>query len=149
MKKTVSILLVAALLLGSLAGCGNGEGGGKSDAATLSPEVTGVKLENGVSVELGGYVLDGEAELIVAKQPVEENKDEGYKIEAYGFKLGEMSELSDFITLRIPYDTAYCEDGQDPAKCVGAKYKNETTGEWEDVLFEVDAAANELIIYTD
>ncbi|NMR89216.1 hypothetical protein HKB06_26085, partial [Vibrio parahaemolyticus] len=25
----------------------------------------------------------------------------------------------------------------------------ETTGEWEDVLFEVDAAANELIIYTD
>ena len=147
MKKTVAILLVTALLLGSLAGCGGG--GGKSDAATLSPETTGIKLENGVSVELGGYVLDGEAELTVAKQPVEENKDEGYKIEAYDFKLGEMSELSDFITLRIPYDTAYCEDGQDPAKCVGAMYKNETTGQWEDVLFEVDAAANELIIYTD
>jgi putative transposon-encoded protein len=32
---------------------------------------------------------------------------------------------------------------------VGAKYKNKPTGEWEDVLFEVDAAANELIIYTD
>ena len=147
MKKTVAILLVTALLLGSLAGCGGG--GGKSDAATLSPETTGIKLENGVSVELDGYVLDGEAELTVAKQPVEENKDEGYKIEAYDFKLGEMSELSDFITLRIPYDTAYCEDGQDPAKCVGAMYKNETTGQWEDVLFEVDAAANELIIYTD
>lgn len=140
MKKIVSILLVAVLLLGSLAGCG----GGKSDAATLSPEATGVALSNGVSVELGG-----ETELTVAKQPVEENKDEGYKIEAYDFKLGDMTELSDFITLRIPYDTAYCEDGQDPAKCVGAKYKNETTGEWEDVLFEVDAASNELIIYTD
>lgn len=37
----------------------------------------------------------------------------------------------------------------DSAKCVGAKYKNETTGEWEDVLFEVDATANELVIYTD
>ena len=147
MKKTLSILLAAALLLTSLAGCGGG--GGKSDAATLSPEATGVALSNGVSVELGDYVLDGEAELTVAKQPVEENNDEGYKIEAYDFKLGEMSELSDFITLRIPYDTAYCEDGQDPAKCVGAKYKNETTGEWEDVLFEVDAAAKELIIYTD
>lgn len=146
MKKIVSILLVAVLLLGSLAGCG---GGGKSDAATLSPEATGVALSNGVSVELGDYVLDGETELTVAKQPVEENKDEGYKIEAYDFKLGDMTELSDFITLRIPYDTAYCEDGQDPAKCVGAKYKNETTGEWEDVLFEVDAASNELIIYTD
>ena len=131
MKKIVSILLVAAMLLTGLAGCGGG--GSKSDAATLSPESTGIKLENGVSVELGGYVLDGEAELTVAKQPVEENKDEGYKIEAYDFRLGEMTELSDFITLRIPYDTAYCEDGQDPAKCVGAKYKNEPTGEWEDV----------------
>lgn len=149
MKKTVSILLAAALLLGSLAGCGNGGGGGKSDSATLSPEATGVAMSNGVSVELGDYVLDGETEFTVAKQPVEENKDEGYKIEAYDFKLGDMTELSDFITLRIPYDAAYCEDGQDPAKCVGAKYKNETTGEWEDVLFEVDAAANELIIYTD
>jgi hypothetical protein len=147
MKKTLSILLAAALLLSSLTGCGGG--GGKSYAATLSPETTGTKLENGVSIELGDYVLDGEAELTVAKLPVEENKDEGYKIEAYDFKLGEMSEFSDFITLRIPYDTAYCEDGQDPAKCVGAKYKNETTGEWEDVLFEVDEAANELIIYTD
>lgn len=147
MKKIVSILLVAAMLLTGLAGCGGG--GSKSDAATLSPETTGTKLENGVRVELGGYVLDREEELTVTKEPVEENKDEGYKIEAYDFKLGDMTELSDFITLRIPYDTAYCEDGQDPEKCVGAKYKNEITGEWEDVLFEVDAAANELIIYTD
>jgi hypothetical protein len=147
MKKIVSILLVAVLLLGGLAGCGGG--GGKSDAATLSPEATGVALSNGISVELGNYVLDGEAEFTVAKLPVEENKNEGYKIEAYDFKLGDMTELSDFITLRIPYDTVYCEDGQDPAKCVGAKYKNGATGQWEDVLFEVDATANELIIYTD
>jgi hypothetical protein len=147
MKKIVSILLVAAMLLTGLAGCGGG--GSKSDAATLSPESTGIKLENGVSVELGNYVLDGEAEFTVAKLPVEENKNEGYKIEAYDFKLGDMTELSDFITLRIPYDTSYCEEGQDSAKCVGAKYKNETTGEWEDVLFEVDATANELVIYTD
>ena len=44
MKKTVSILLAAALLLGSLAGCGNGGSGGKSNSATLSPEATGVAL---------------------------------------------------------------------------------------------------------
>ena len=147
MKKILSILLAMAVLLSSLTGCGGG--GGKSYAATLSPETTGTKLENGVSVELGGYVLDREEELTVTKEPVEENKEEGYKIEAYDFRLGEMTELSDFITLRIPYDTAYCEDGQDPAKCVGAKYRNETTGEWEDVLFEVDTATNELVIYTD
>lgn len=147
MKKTVSILLVTVLLLGNLTGCDGGRG--KNDGATLSPETTSVTLSNGVSIDLGVYVLDGEEELTVTKQAVEENKDEGYKIEAYDFKLSDMTELSDFITLRIPYDTAYCEDGQDPAKCVGAMYKNETTGKWEDVLFEVDATANELIIYTD
>ena len=119
MKKTLSILLAAALLLSSLTGCGGG--GGKSYAATLSPETTGTKLENGVSVELGDYVLDGEAELTVAKLPVEENKDEGYKIEAYDFKLGDMTELSDFITLTKPYATAYCEHGQAAASSVGAQ----------------------------
>jgi hypothetical protein len=89
-KKTASILLTAALLFGSLAGCAGGGGdrdgggdggggGGKSDAVTLSPEATGITMSNGVSIELGDYVLDGEAELTVAKQPVEENKDEGLR----------------------------------------------------------------------
>ncbi len=151
MKKALSILL-AALLLTGLAGCGGGEdrgGSGKVEANVLSPENTSAVLENGVSVDVGSFVLEGETELTVTKQPVEENKDEGYKIEAYDFTLGDKTELSDFITIRIPYDTSYCEDGQDPAKCVGAKYKNEATGQWEDVLFEVDVAANELVIYTD
>ena len=76
MKKTVSIFPVTVLLLTGLAGCGGG--GGKSDAAMLSPEVTGITLSNGVSIELGDYVLDNEAEFTVARQPVEENKDEGY-----------------------------------------------------------------------
>ncbi|HHX94904.1 MAG TPA: hypothetical protein GX691_03645 [Clostridia bacterium] len=142
MKKVLIIILSLGLML-ALAGCG------KSEVATLSPDSTGITMKNGVSVELGNYVLDGEEELTVTKQPVEENKDEGYKIEAYDFKLGEMTELPDFITLSIPYDPAYCEEGQDLAKCVGAKYKNEVTGEWEDVLFEVDASAGKVIIYTD
>ncbi|NCB52335.1 MAG: hypothetical protein EOM54_10695 [Clostridia bacterium] len=149
MKKVLSILLASALLMTGLAGCGGGGGGGKAEANILSPENTSAVLKNGVSVDVGSFVLEGETELTVTKQPVEENKDEGYKIEAYDFTLGNMTELSDFITIRIPYDTSYCEDGQDASKCVGAKYKNEATGEWEDVLFEVDAAANELVIYTD
>jgi hypothetical protein len=147
MKKLLSILLTVVLVLTCLVGCGGSSG--KSDAATLSPEATSVTMSNGISVELGDYVLDDEEELTITKLPVEENKEEEYKIEAYDFKLGEMTEFSDFITLRIPYDTSYCEEGQDPVKCVGAKYKNEATGEWEDVLFEVDAATNEIIIYTD
>lgn len=156
--KVIALLLAIALVLSSLTGCvsrpaeqsGNPtEQTESTKDLTLSPETTAVTTADGITVDVGDFVLDGEAELTVAKQPVEEHKEEGYQIEAYDISLGDMHELDDFITIRIPYDTGFCEEGQDPARCVGAKYKNETTGEWEDVLFEVDAAANELVIYTD
>lgn len=156
--KVIALLLAIALMLSSLSGCGGPpteQSGNPTEQTestkdlTLSPETTAVTTADGITVDVGDFVLDGEAELTVAKQPVEEHKEEGYQIEAYDISLGDMHELDDFITIRIPYDTGFCEEGQDPARCVGAKYKNETTGEWEDVLFEVDAAANELVIYTD
>ena len=142
-RKIISVLLAAAMLSSLLAGCG-GTGGGKSEALTLSPEMTSVTTSDGITVVVGDYVLDGETELTVTKQPAEENKEEGYKIEAYDFTLGELHELDDFITIRIPYDTTYCDEGQDPARCVGAKYKNESTGVWEDVLFEGGGRAGDL-----
>lgn len=156
--KVIALLLAIVLVLSSLTGCvsrpaeqsGNPtEQTESTKDLTLSPETTAVTTADGITVDVGDFVLDGEAELTVAKQPVEEHKEEGYQIEAYDISLGDMHELDDYITIRIPYDTGFCEEGQDPARCVGAKYKNETTGEWEDVLFEVDAAANELVIYTD
>ena len=149
--KVIALLLAIALVLSSLSGCGGPltEQVENVKVFTLSPENTAVTTDDGITVDVGDFVLDGEAELTVTKQPVEEHKEEGYKIEAYDISLGDMHELDDFITIRIPYDTGFCEEGQDPARCVGAKYKNETTGEWEDVLFEVDAATNELVIYTD
>lgn len=145
--KLLAFILAIVTVLSLLSGCGGN--GSKSEKMTLSPEATSVTTPDGITVDVGDYVLDGEAELTVAKQPAEENKEEGYKIEAYDISIGDMHEFEDFITIRIPYDTGYCEKGQDPAKCVGAKYKNETTGEWEDVLFEVDSEKNELVIYTD
>lgn len=142
-SKVISLLLVLSLLLSA---CGGGDGSAK--ATTLSPENTSA-VSNGVTVDVGDFVLDGEAELSVAKGQTEDHSDEGYKIDVYDIKLGDMHELGDYITIRIPYDTAYCKEGQDPSKCVGAKYMNEETGEWEDVLFEVDAEKQELVIYTD
>ena len=153
--KATALLLSIAMTLSLLSGCG-GSPKEKMEASsaheqelTLSPETTAVTTNDGITVDVGDYVLDGETELTVTKQPAEENQEEGYKIEAYDISLGEMHELDDFITIRIPYDTGFCDKGEDPARCVGAKYKNETTGQWEDVLFDVDAAANELVIYTD
>ena len=95
---TAAVALSCALL----AGCGGPDGGGKSEALTLSPETTSVTTSDGITVVVGDYVLDGETELTVTKQPAEENKEEGYKIEAYDFTLGELHELDDFITIRIP-----------------------------------------------
>ena len=149
--KVIALLLAIALVLSSLSGCGGPptEQVENVKDLTLSPETTAVTTADGITVDVGDFVLDGEAELTVAKQPVEEHKEEGYKIEAYDISLGDMHELNDFITIRIPYDTGFCEEGPDPARCVGAKYKNETTGEWEDVLFEFVADTAAIEIYTD
>ena len=117
--------------------------------AVLSPERTSVTTEDGITVDVGEYVLDGEAVLSVSRLESEDHPKDGYRIDVYDIQLGDLHELGDFITIRFPYDTSYCEAGQDPAKCVGAKYKNEKTGEWEDVLFEVDPGKQELVIYTD
>lgn len=150
-RKWMAILLAAAIILSTLSGCGdaNSQGTAAVHNTELSPKNTKVTTKEGVTVDVGDYVLDGPEKLTVTKQKTEENTEEGYKIEAYDISLGDMTELGDFITIRIPYDPNYCEKGQDPARCVGAKYKNESTGIWEDVLFTVDAEAKELVIYTD
>lgn len=174
--KVLPLLLVLSLLLTACSGGGNkpapspGESPGSTSAPSqgnsqgnspapspesspensniLSPEHTRT-VSSGVTVDVGDFVLDGEAELTVTRGQSEDHSEEGYKIDVYDIRLGDLHELGDYITIRIPYDTTYCKAGQDPAKCVGAKYKNEQTGQWEDVLFEVDAAKQELVIYTD
>lgn len=159
--KTLSLLLALAMLLSACGGAketaANGgsqeisspaTSGGSVERALLSPENTGAIL-NGVTVDVGDFVLDGEAELSVAKGQSEDHSEDGYKLDVYDIKLGDLHELGDYITIRIPYDTSFWKNGQDGAKCVGAMYKNDATGAWENVLFEVDAAKQEVVIYTD
>lgn len=160
MKRRIAILfLLAAMTLSLFSGCGKGKSvpdvaapgqiGALAANLTLSPEKTSLTTKDGVTVDMGSFVLDGEAELSVAKQPVETHMADGYQISAYDIAVGELHELDDFITIRLPYSADFCGAGQDPARCVGAKYKNDATGAWEDVLFEVDSAAQEVVIYTD
>ena len=124
MKRNIAFLLTAAILLPLLAGltgC-SGDKTGKSSIYKLSPENSTVNTDMGISVSLGNYVLDKETELVITQRPTEEDAEAGYKIEAYDFTLGEMTDLDDFITIRIPYDDTYREAGQDASLCVGAKY---------------------------
>lgn len=143
--KWIAVLLTALLIMTTLSSCQSNS----SPNLEMSPQNTSVTTKDGVTVDVGNFVLYEPKMLSVAKQPTEENSEEGYKIEAYDISLGDLGELDDFITIRIPYDSSYSDQCQDPARCVGAKYKNETTNTWEDVLFTVDADAEELVIYTD
>ena len=161
-KKLIALLLALAMLF-SLAACGGKgtgtaspgkESGGPAAAPTDSPAVPTAEptpapthlapdktcaADAGVTVDVGDFVLDTDAELSVTPMPEESDAEAGWKIEPYDISIGDLHELNYFITIRLPYATDFCEAGQDPSKCVGAKYKNDATGEWEDVLFEVDA----------
>ncbi len=107
--------------------------------------------ETGVSLDLSYLLFDYDEELEVKVEPagVETAENGDWQITAYDIGIGDLKELDTWIDIRIPYEGTFCKKGEDPAECVGAKYLNEETGEWEDVLFDVDAAAKEVIIHTD
>ena len=78
--KALTLLLAIVLVLSSLSGCGGPpteQSGNPTEQTestkdlTLSPETTAVTTADGITVDVGDFVLDGEAELTVAKQPVE------------------------------------------------------------------------------
>ena len=159
LKKLLAFLLVFAMLI-SLCACGGKDAATQGDPkadpsavpaneAMVSPDDPAA-VADGVGVYVGPFTLDGEAELSVKKLPDETDAEAGWKIEPYEISVGDLHELGDYATVFIPYDGAdFCDAGEDIAKCVGAKYKNPETGEWEDVLFTVDTAAQQINILTD
>lgn len=120
----------------------------KTEEAILSADNTSAEICD-IKIDVGDFVLDGEEELIVSQLPEETIETEDRLIDAYDITLAEKSELDDFITIRIPYRTDFCDAGEDPAECVQGQYKNEETGEWETTLYSVDAENQEVIIMTD
>lgn len=107
--------------------------------------------KSGVQVSLTEYVLDKDRQETLtvesAKPVYAENGD--YVIMPYHISLGDVHELSDFIEIRIPYNTTFCDKGEDPSKCVGGVYLNPESGEWEETLYTVDENAQEVVILTD
>ena len=118
---------------------------------TVSADNLSVTDETGVSLDLSCLLFDYDEELEVKIEPagVETAENGDWQITAYNIEIGDLKELDTWIDIRIPYEGTFCAKGEDPAECVGAKYLNKETGEWEDVLFDVDAAAKEVIIHTD
>lgn len=118
----------------------------KAKELTVSPESPSASA-HGVTITFGEYALEGDKTLKVRELPEKTDKNNGVKVTAYDFELGDKTSFDDMITIAIPYDTKYAEAGAE-SECIGAKYYNRTTGEWEGVYYEVDAENRQVLIYT-
>lgn len=120
-----------------------------SEVITVSPENLEAKTKSGVSVRLTEYAVDEETELTVeSMEPVyAENGD--YVIKPFEVSLGDIHQMDDFVEIRIPYNTSFCDKGEKPAECVGGVYYNENSKEWEETLYTVDEKTGEVVIRTN
>ena len=170
--KYLSLTVVLSLLITACGGSGNnaskpdsaentGASGSIADrqaepepaeTVTVSSENLTADSKTGVKLELSPLLFDyPEDEVDVSIRPAgtETAENGDWQATTYEISIGDTHDLDTWIDIRIPYDGKFCDPGEDPAKCVGAKYFNESTGEWEDVLFDVDAEAGEVVIHTD
>ena len=118
----------------------------KSKELAISPEKP-TAAAYGVSIDFGEYGLEKEETLEIKELPEKTDKKNGVKVTAYDFSVGNKTIFDDVISIAIPYDDKYAETGAE-SECVGAKYYNQATGEWEGVYYEVDTANRQVLIYT-
>lgn len=130
----------------------------KAKKLTISPENPSASAY-GVTIDFGEYGVDKSETLEIREMPEKIVKSDDLKVTAYDFNLvgktessgitesGDKTEFDDVITIAIPYDGKYAEAGAE-SECIGAKYYNQTTGEWDGVYYEVDTANHQVLIYT-
>ncbi len=159
----VCILVIAMF---AMAGCGSGEGqsenGGASGSGTSSASGSGGKvleektfkieedqlvaaLGDGAAVDFGCLLNPGD-ELTIKKVEAA-HPDSDVEIYAYDFTLSS-GQPEGVLELIIPYDESGVA-GEEEHLSVCGKYFNEQSGEWEDVHYFADTAANKVHILTD
>src|SRR5690554_2360308 len=152
-RKIVFLMLVASILLSlmaGLSGCGSGNqskpaGTQKAETFTVEEGQTELTSETGAGIDFGCLLEAGEEVTIqkVASAPIDNDVD----IYAYDFKLSS-GQPERVVELTIPYDDAEVDTDEELISVCG-KYLNEQSGQWEDVLYTVDAEANKVHILTD
>jgi hypothetical protein len=152
-RKILSILLAAVMLLSlmaGLSGCGSGNqaktpGTQKSETFTVEDGQTALVSEDGAAIDFGCLLEAGEELTIQKVSPASIDSD--VEIYAYDFKLSS-GQPEGTVELTIPYDDAGLGADEELLSVCG-KYLNEQSGQWEDVLYTVDAEANKVHILTD
>lgn len=119
------------------------------ETINVSEESLNADTGFGVNVALTEYVLKEDAQLTVASKEniYEENGD--YIITPVSVELGEVHRFNDYVTVEIPYDDSFMDNGESAEDCVCGVYYNQQTGMWEETLYTVDTAAKKVIINTD
>src|SRR5690554_5108539 len=142
-RKILSFLLAAVMLLSlmaGLSGCGSGNQAKtpdtqKSETFTVEDGQTALVSEDGAAIDFG-FLLEAGDELTIQKvSPASIDSD--VEIYAYDFKLSS-GQPEGTVELTIPYDDAGLGADEELLSVCG-KYLNEQSGQWEDVLYTVDA----------
>ena len=152
-RKILSLLLAAAMLMSlmaGLSGCGFGNqsktpGTQKAETFTVEDGQTALTSEDGAAIDFGCLLEAGEELTIQKVSPTSIDSD--VEIYAYDFKLSS-GQPEGTVELTIPYDDAGLGANEELLSVCG-KYLNEQSGQWEDVLYTVDAEANKVHILTD
>ncbi|NYB73156.1 hypothetical protein HZF24_03265 [Sedimentibacter hydroxybenzoicus DSM 7310] len=152
-RKILSLLLAVAMLLSlmaGLSGCGSGNqamtpGTQKSETFTVEDGQTALASEDGAAIDFGCLLEAGDELTIQKVSPASIDSD--VEIYAYDFKLSS-GQPEGTVELAIPYDDAGLGADEELLSVCG-KYLNEQSGQWEDVLYTVDAEANKVHILTD
>ncbi len=106
---------------------------------------------SGVSVKFSA--IDIEADTTFTMEPVKSSLSEAemgddVKATAYNFEYGGES-LFDLVEITVPFDKSFIDEGADVVNSVAAAYYNEGAERYEPVMYEVDAAAGTVKIYTE
>ena len=152
-RKILSLLLAAVMLLSlmaGLSGCGSGNQAKtpdtqKSETFTVEDGQTALVSEDGAAIDFGCLLEAGDELTIQKVSPASIDSD--VEIYAYDFKLSS-GQPEGTVELTIPYDDAGLGADEELLSVCG-KYLNEQSGQWEDVLYTVDAEANKVHILTD
>jgi hypothetical protein len=152
-RKIVSLILAAVMLLPlitGLSGCGKGDK--QSQPVTQQTETfivqegqTTIEMKSGVTVDFGCLLEAGDEIAVQKVSPASIDSD--VEIYAYDFKLSS-GQPEGVVELTIPYDDSGLSADEELLSVCG-KYLNEQSGQWEDVLYTVDAEANKVHILTD
>jgi hypothetical protein len=152
-RRILSLMLAAAMLLSLMAGLtgcrkgnqANSSSAQKAETFTVEEGQTVIASENGAEIDFGCLLEAGEELTIQKVTPAPIDND--VEIYAYDFKLSS-GQPGGVVELTIPYDDAGLDANEELLSVCG-KYFNEQSGQWEDVLYTVDAEANQVHILTD